>query len=75
MKKELIRTVVMNLTLKQWEKVHEIEKVGFIEVTPKELIELIGFGGGMFLSGKTNEREEKFINSFYEIGRALAKER
>lgn len=73
--KELIRTDIMNLTLKQWEKVKEIEKAGFIEVTPKELIDLIGFDGGMFFSGKTNEREKKFVNSFYEIGRALANER
>lgn len=64
MENELIRTDVMNLTLKQWEKVHEIEKVGFIEVTPKELIDLIGFDGGMFFSSKTNEREKKFIDSF-----------
>jgi hypothetical protein len=75
MKKELIRTDIMNLTTKQWDKVKEIEKVGFIEVTPKELIGLIGFDGGMFFSGKANEREKVFINSFYETGRALANER
>ena len=73
MKKELIRTSVMNLTLKQWEKVKEIEKSGFIEVTPKELINLIGFSGGMFFGEKTNEREKAFVNSFYEHGRILAR--
>jgi len=71
MEKEIIRTEVMNLTLRQWEKVKEIEKVGFIDVTPEELIDLIGFDGGMFFNGKTNEREKKFVNSFYDIGRAL----
>jgi len=74
MTKELIRTDVLNLTLKQWEKVKEIEKVGFIEVTPRELINLIGFHGGMFLSAKANEREQKFINCFYELGRRLQTE-
>lgn len=73
MEKEFIRTDVMNLTLKQWKKVHEIEKDGFIYITPKELIELIGFDGGMFFSGKANEIEKIFINSFYKIGRVLSK--
>jgi hypothetical protein len=75
MKKELIRTDIMNLTLKQWNKVKEIEKAGFIDITPKALIDLIGFDGGMFFSGKANEREKVFINSFYETGRALANDR
>lgn len=69
--KQLIRTEVMNLTLSQWEKVEKIEKFGFIEVTPKELIDLIGFDGGMFFSGKTNELENKFIKSFYKMGRTM----
>jgi len=69
----MIRIDVMNLTLKQWEKVMKIEKTVFIDVTPKELIDLIGFDGGMFFSGKTNEREKIFVNSFYELGRALGK--
>lgn len=75
MKKELIRTDIMNLTMKQWDKVKEIERAGFINVTPKELIALIGFDGGMFFTGKANEREKVFINSFYETGRALTNER
>lgn len=74
MGKELIRTEIMNLTMKQWDKVKEIEKAGFIDVTPKNLISLIGFDGGMFFIGKANEREKVFINSFYKIGRALANE-
>ena len=71
MSKELIRTDIMNLTISQWNKIKEIEKVGFIEITPRELINLIGFDGGMFFSGKANEREKAFINSFYEIGREI----
>lgn len=73
MKKELIRTEIMNLTMKQWNIVKEIEKVGFIEVTPKQLIDLIGFNGGMFLTAKANEREKIFIDSFYEFGRNYKK--
>lgn len=60
----------MNLTMAQWKKIKEIEKSGFIEVTQKELIDLIGCSGGMFLSGKLNEREKIFVNSFYKIGSA-----
>ena len=75
MEKELIRTEILNLSLSQWEKVKEIEKSGFIDVSPKELIDLVGFSGGMFFSGKTNERETKFINSFYSLVRSLQTER
>lgn len=73
MKAELIRTEIMNLTSVQWQKVKEIEKVGFIEITVKALIDLIGFDGGMFFSGIANEREKKFIDEFYNYGRALTK--
>lgn len=68
MKKKLIRTDVMNFTLKQWEKVHEIEKSGFIKVTPKELIDLIGFSGGMFFTAKANEREKGLSTLFMNLG-------
>jgi hypothetical protein len=71
MTKELIRSDILNLTLEEWEKVNEIEKSGFIEVTPMELLDLIGFHGGIFFSSKANERETEFINSYYEIGRRL----
>jgi len=74
MKKELIRIDIMNLSLSQWEKIREIEDLGFIDVTPKELIDLIGFSGGMFFSGKANERELKFIEEFYTLGRSLMNE-
>ena len=66
--KELIRTNIMNLNLKQWEKIHEIEDVGFINITPKELYDLIGFDGGMFLTNIANEREYNFIKDFYIYG-------
>ena len=72
MEKYLIRTEIMNLTLTNWEKIHEAEKVGFIECTVKELIELIGFTG-VFFSGKVNERELRFIDEFYNYGRGMAK--
>lgn len=72
MEKELIRTNIMNLTLKQWGKVKEIEQNGFIELTIKELYNLIGFDGGMFFSAKANEIETEFIKAFYEYGRAQA---
>ena len=69
MEKELIRTNILNLTLSQWDKVKEIETAGFINVTPIELIKLIGFNGGMFLTTKANKRETKFIDNFYKYGR------
>jgi len=69
MSTELIRTEIMNLTLEQWQKVKEIEKSGFIEVTPTQLIKLIGFSGGMFFTGKANKLEAKFIKEFYRKGR------
>jgi hypothetical protein len=69
--KELIRTKVLNLSLTQWEKVKRIEVNGYINITPHELINLIGFDGGMFLSAITNEREMLFIYNFYDIGRKL----
>jgi hypothetical protein len=68
MQKELIRTDIMDLTMAQWDKVRQIEKSGFIEVTPKELIDLIGFTGGMFFGLKANNREKQFIKSFYALG-------
>ena len=68
--KELIRVEIMNLTIKQWSKIHEIEKNGFIDITVKGLYDLIGFSGGMFLSGKADNREKKFIKEFYDYGRS-----
>jgi hypothetical protein len=51
--KTKIRTEVLNIPLDAWKKIDEITFNGYqIEVTPKELIDLIGFDGGQFLSGK-----------------------
>lgn len=69
MEKTRIRTDIMNLTSAQWYLVHRISHACTINVTPKELIDLIGFGGGMFFSGKANEQEKQFIDDFYKIGR------
>lgn len=66
MKKRFIRTSILNLTSFQWEKIREIETGdGIINVTPKEFIEIVGFDGGMFLSGKANKEELSFITEFY----------
>jgi hypothetical protein len=73
MKKELIRTEIMNLTGEQWEIIEGIKKCGLIEVSTSELYNLIGFTGGMFFGGKANEREFKFIKEFYNYGRGMRK--
>ena len=72
--KTKIRTEVLNITLDAWEKIKQITVNGQIEVTPKELIDLIGFDGGQFLSGKLNDEERIFVDSYYKLGRALAKQ-
>lgn len=73
MDKELIRIEIMNLTLDQWKKIEEIEHHGFVEITPKQFIDLVGFDGGMFFSLKANDRELKFIKEVYKIGNAMNK--
>ena len=72
--KTKIRTEVLNLTLDTWQKIKQITVNGQIEVTPKELIDLIGFDGGQFLSGKLNDEERIFVDSYYKLGRALEKQ-
>ena len=72
--KTKIRTEVLNLTLDTWQKIKQITVNGQIEVTPKELIDLIGFDGGQFLSGKLNDEERIFVDSYYKFGRALEKQ-
>lgn len=72
--KTTIRTELLNIPLDAWKKIDQITFNGYsIEVTPKELIDLIGFDGGQFLSGKLNEEERIFVNVYYELGRALVK--
>ena len=72
--KTKIRTEVLNITVDAWEKIKQITVNGQIEVTPKELIDLIGFDGGQFLSGKLNDEEHIFVDSYYKLGRALEKQ-
>ena len=72
--KTKIRTEVLNITLDAWKKIKQITVNGQIEVTPKELIDLIGFDGGHFLSGKLNDEERIFVDNYYKIGRALEKQ-
>ena len=73
MENTTIRTKVLNLTLKQWSEIRVIEKDGAINVNPEQLINLIGFEGGMFLTGIFNEEERAFSNAFYELGRSKNK--
>jgi len=74
MKKTKIRTEVLNITMDNWKKIDQITFNGYqIEVTPKELIELIGFDGGQFLSSRLNDDEKVFVYEYYNLGRALAK--
>lgn len=63
----------MKLNLDQWSIIEDIEQDGTVEVTIKGFYELLGFTGGMFLTGKANENEAKFIAEFYNYGRARAK--
>jgi hypothetical protein len=73
--KTKIRTEVLNISLDAWKKIDQITFNGYqIEVTPKELIDLIGFDGGQFLSAKLNDEERIFVDDYYELGRALAKQ-
>jgi hypothetical protein len=65
----IIRTEILNLNLSQWDKIHELDDSGKIDISVKEFYELIGFDGGMFLSCKANKEELKFIREFYEYGR------
>jgi len=71
--KQKIRIEVLNISLDGWEKVKQISSDNIINVTPKELIDLIGFDGGQFLSGKLNEDERIFVDNYYKLGRTLRK--
>jgi hypothetical protein len=70
--KTKIRIEVLNMPLRGW---HNLKRMivddYYIEVTPKGLIDLIGFDGGHFLSAKLNEQEQAFVNEYYKIGREL----
>jgi hypothetical protein len=71
--KTKIRTEVLNISLDNWKKIDQITFNGYqIEVTPEELIGLIGFDGGQFLSGKLNDEERTFVDTYYELGRSLS---
>ena len=71
--KTKIRREVLNLTLKNWEKIDKITINGYyIEVTPKELIDLIGISGGSFIGGKLNNEERLFVDEYYKLGRELS---
>jgi len=65
--KQKIRIEVLNISLDGWEKVKQISSDNIINVTPKELIDLIGFDGGQFLSGKLNEDERIFVDNYYKL--------
>jgi hypothetical protein len=72
--KTLIRIEVLNLTSNAWKKIDEITFNGYqINVTPKELIDLIGFDGGNFLSGKLNQEEKEFVDAYYKLGSELTR--
>jgi len=71
--KQKIRIEVLNISLDGWEKVKQISSDNIINVTQKELIDLIGFDGGQFLSGKLNEDERIFVDNYYKLGRTLRK--
>ena len=73
MEKYLLRKDIMNLNLNQWTIIEDIEQKGTVEVTIKGFYDLLGFTGGMFLTGKANEHEAKFIAEFYDYGREKAK--
>ncbi len=68
--KTKIRTEVFNISLDNWKKIEAFAFNGYqIEVTPQELIDLIGFEGGSVLSGKLNDEERVFVDAYYELGR------
>ena len=72
--KTKIRIEVLKISMDNWRKIDQITFNGYqIEVTPKELIDLIGFDDGQFLSGKLNDKERIFVDIYYKLGRALAK--
>ena len=68
-----IRLEVLNISATNWKAVETIctNNVS-INVTPTELMDLIGFSGGMFLSGKLNEQEQLFVQEYYKLGRKLS---
>lgn len=73
--KTYLRLEIFNLSIENWNKIEETSLDGFrIYMTPNELIDLIGFDGGQFLSGKLNYEERIFVDAYYELGRALAKQ-
>ena len=62
----------MNLSQGQWDKIKKLSKGELsIDITPTEFIVLMGFDGGMFFSGKANDKESIFIEELYRIGRKL----
>ncbi len=72
MTKTKIRLEVLNISLTAWKKVERIAFNGYeIEVTPKELMDLIGFDGGQFLSRKLNDSERAFVDEYYRYGNEL----
>ena len=72
--KTLIRLEVLNISLENWNKINKITFNGFqINVTPSELINLIGFDSGQFISGKLNNEEKIFVDKYYKLSKILTK--
>ena len=68
-----LRIECLNIPHEAWLKVDALAAGNdFIEVTPQELIDLIGFGGGFFNSAKFNDTERFLVNAYYELGRRLS---
>jgi len=65
--KTKIRTSILNIPSIKWLMIKTIQIDGCIYVTPLELYNLLGSHGGMFLTGKANDEEMKFINDFYNL--------
>ncbi len=69
--KTKIRTEVLNLISADWKIIDKIKTNDHIEVTPQELIDLIDFYGGQFLTAKLNPEERVFADAYYDLGISL----
>ena len=63
-----IRKKVLNIPIEKWKEINNnYPNSDLIQISPFDLIKLIGCNGGEFLSAILNREEKIFVNIFYEL--------
>lgn len=70
-----VRIITLNLSTKGWVSIMPLITIEdgdtFIKISVKNFHDLIGFEGGIFLSGLANDSEKEFIKLYYDYGRGV----